>query len=328
MKHSIRFISSFPVALMAILYFLIISPSISFGQSANPGTSLSQPGYYRMQVGDFTVTALSDGTIPLDVFKLLSNARPGEIDQLLKLNYLKAPIENSVTAYLIKADNKLILVDAGTADAFGPSLGHMTESLRNAGYKPEQIDAVLLTHIHPDHIGALMEGDKMVFPNATIYLSQREADFWLSDEGRKSAPEGLTFYFQNAAQKVGPYQKAGKVKTFEYGSSLFPGITPVASPGHTPGHTFYTIESKGQKLVFWGDIIHVAAVQLADPGITIQYDIDQKTAAVQRKKAFSEAAKEGYWVACDHVSFPGIGRLRADGSRYIWVPVNYSTVAP
>ncbi len=168
----------------------------------------------------------------------------------------------------------------------------------------------------------------MVFPNATIYLSQREADFWLSDESRKSAPEGLTFYFQNAAQKVGPYQKAGKVKTFEYGGPLFPGITPVASPGHTPGHTFYTIESKGQKLVFWGDIIHVAAVQLADPGITIQYDIDQKTAAAQRKKAFSEAAKEGYWVACDHVSFPGIGRLRADGSRYVWVPVNYSTVAP
>jgi len=312
------------IAVMMALSFQIVSPFTSIAQSTN-NVSLDQPGYYRMQVGEFEVTALADGTIPQDFSKLLTNARPGEIDQLLKLNYLTEPVENSVNAYLIKANNKLILVDAGTADAFGPSLGFLTKSLRNAGYKPEQIDAILITHIHPDHVGGLMEGDKMVFPNATVYISKPELNFWLTDSSRKNAPEGLKYYFQNAEQKVGPYLKAGKVTAFEYGSELFPGITPIASPGHTPGHTFYALESKGQKLVFWGDIMHVASVQLTDPSVTIQYDVDPKAAAFQRKKAFNDAAKYGYWVACDHVSFPGIGHLRADGLKYVWAPANYST---
>ena len=219
----------------------------------------------------------------------------------------------------------MILVDAGTADAFGPSAGYLTKSLNNAGYKPEQIDAVLITHIHPDHTGGLMDRDKMVFPNAIIYISKPEVAFWLTDESKNKAPEGLKFLFENAELKVGPYLKAGKVKTFEYGGELFPGIRPIASAGHTPGHTFYALESKGQKLIFWGDIMHAASVQLTDPSITIQYDVDPTAAASQRKKAFTEAAKYGYWVACDHVSFPGIGHLRTDGSKYIWVPVNYST---
>lgn len=312
------------LAILAILYWLIASPSMAVAQNSN-SVSLRQPGYYRMQLGNVEVTALSDGTIPQDVVKLLTNARPGEIDQLLQQHYVTTPVETSVNAYLIKTNDKLILVDAGTADAFGPTLGSLTKSLNNAGYKPEQIDAVLITHIHPDHVGGLMEGDKMVFPNATIYISKPEVAFWLTEESKNKAPEGLQFYFQNAAQKVGPYLKAGKVKTFEYGGELFPGITPIASPGHTPGHSFYALESKGQKLVFWGDIMHVAPVQLTDPSITIQYDVDPKAAAFQRKKAFTEAAKQGYWVAGDHVSFPGIGRLRADGSKYVWAPINYST---
>jgi glyoxylase-like metal-dependent hydrolase (beta-lactamase superfamily II) len=307
---------------------------IAIAQTPNK-VSLDQPGYYRVRVGDFEVTALADGTIPQDFSKLLTNARPGEIDRLLRLNYMTDTVENSVNAYLIKTKDRLILVDAGTSDAFGPSLGHLTRSLRNAGYRPEQIDAVLVTHIHPDHVGGLMEGDKIIFPNATIYISKPEVEFWLGEGHANSAPEGLKYYFQNAEQKVGPYLRAGKVIAFEYGSELFPGITPIASPGHTPGHTFYALESKGQKLLFWGDVMHVASVQLTDPSITIQYDVNPKAAAFQRKKAFSDAAKYGYWVACDHVSFPGIGHLRveglkaeglkADGLKYVWVPVNYST---
>jgi glyoxylase-like metal-dependent hydrolase (beta-lactamase superfamily II) len=323
MKNSMKRVLTSALAMMT-LGGLMLAPSTGIAQSTS-SVSLKQPGYYRMQVGDFEVTALSDGTIPQDVNKLLLDAKPGEIDQLLKISYITAPVETSVNAYLIKTNNQLILVDAGTADAFGPSLGQLTKSLSNAGYKPEQIDAVLLTHIHPDHTGGLMEGDKMRFPNATIYVSKREADFWLTEESKNKAPEGLKYYYQMAEATVGPYLKAGRVKTFEYGGELFPGITPIASPGHTPGHSFYALESKGQKLVFWGDIMHVAAVQLTDPSITIQYDVDPKAAAFQRQKAFSEAAKEGYWVAGDHVSFPGIGHLRKEGSKYVWVSVNYST---
>lgn len=324
MNYSIKSLLQPVVAIVITLCYLITFSSIAVGQTTN-NVSLHQPGYYRMQMGDFEVTALSDGTIPQDVIKLLANAKPGEINHLLQQHYVTTPVETSVNAYLIKTNDKLILVDAGTAEVFGPSLGQLTKSLNNVGYKPEQIDAVLITHIHPDHTGGLMEGDKMVFPNATIYISKPEVAFWLTEESKNKAPEGLKFYFQNAALKVGPYLKAGKVKTFEYGGELFPGITPIASHGHTPGHTFYALESKGQKLVFWGDIMHVAAVQLSNPSIAIQYDVDPKAAAFQRKKAFSDAAKHGYWVAGNHISFPGIGHLRTDGTNYIWMPINYST---
>lgn len=306
----------------------LISLSLfSLPASAQSTHTIAQPGYYRMQLGGFEVIALSDGTIPQDLPKLLTNTHPGEIERLLNFNYQQSPVETSVNTYLVKANNKLLLIDAGTAGAYGPTLGHMLESLSNAGYKPEQIDAVLLTHIHPDHTGGLMQDGKMAFPNATIYISKPEVDFWFSEENKQKATGDLKAYFDFAEKNVGPYLKAGKVKTFTAGARLFPGITPLASPGHTPGHTFYALESKGQKLVFMGDIMHAAAVQLADPSVTIRYDVDPKAAAAARKAAFANAVKDNYWIAIDHVSFPGIGHLRADGAKYSWIPANYSSYA-
>jgi glyoxylase-like metal-dependent hydrolase (beta-lactamase superfamily II) len=314
----------FKAAWAALLY---LSSSLAvLAQSPNP-VMLTQPGYYRVLIGDIEVVALSDGTVPIHLHELLTNTKPSEIDQSLKRHYQTDPVESSVNAYLIKLDGKLILVDAGTAELYGPTLGHLPESLKRAGYRPEQIDAVLITHIHTDHTGGLMEGNKMVYPNATIYISQPEVDFWLGAGSKAKAPERLQKWFQEAELKVGPYLKAGKVKTFGYGAELFPGITPIAAPGHTPGHTFYALESKGQKLVFWGDVMHAAAVQFANPAVTIVFDVDAKAAAAQRKKAYDEAAKRGYWVAVAHVSYPGIGHLRAEGSGFVWVPINYSTLA-
>jgi glyoxylase-like metal-dependent hydrolase (beta-lactamase superfamily II) len=284
-----------------------------------------QPGYYRLQVGDIQVTALSDGTVPLDLSKLLSNTQPGEVEKLLSLNFMPTTVESSVNAYLVKTGGKLILVDAGTAGNFGPTLGQLTKSLAQAGYTPDQIDAVLITHAHVDHVGGLMDGDKMVFPNATIYISKPEAEFWFGAKSKGNIPEKLKGFYKFADASVSPYIKAGKVKTFDYGEELFPGIMPLARPGHTPGHTFYMLSSKGEKLVFWGDVIHSAAIQFTDPSVTIDYDVDTKAAAATRKQALAEAAKNGYWIASDHISFPGIGHVRADGSKYVWVPANYST---
>jgi glyoxylase-like metal-dependent hydrolase (beta-lactamase superfamily II) len=305
---------------------MLMNTSTTFAQIASqPQTS--QPGYYRLPVGDFEVIALSDGTVPQNFRQLLTNVKPGEIDRLLKLNYQTDPVELSVNGYLIKKGNDLILVDAGTAEAYGPTLGHLTESLRRAGYQPEQISAVLITHIHIDHTGGLMDKGKLAFPNATIYISKPEIDFWLTAESKRKAPEGLKNYFVQAKATVGPYLKAGKVKTFEYDKEILPGILPLASPGHTPGHTFFSLESKGMKMLFWGDILHAAAIQFADPAVTIVYDVDPSAAAAQRKKAFREAAINGYLVAADHLSYPGIGRIRTEGKSYLWVPVNYSTLA-
>ena len=115
----------------------------------------------------------------------------------------------------------------------------------------------------------------------------------------------------------------GKFQPITANGEFTPGIKSTITAGHTPGHVIYTVESKGQKLVLLGDLMHVAAVQFDDPGVTIAFDTDSKAAAVHRKKAFADAAKGGYWVGSAHLPFPGIGHLRKDGAGYVFVPVNY-----
>jgi len=125
---------------------------------------------------------------------------------------------------------------------------------------------------------------------------------------------------------MGPYVSAGRFKAFDGSTELFPGIRAIAAPGHTPGHSVYAIESKGQKLVLWGDLMHVAAVQFPKPAVTIAFDVDSPAASAQRRNAYAEAAKGRYLVAAAHLPFPGIGHLRAEGKGYVWVPLTYNTV--
>ena len=277
-------------------------------------------------LGDFEVTAILDGTVALPVDKLLTNTKPAAVEQALARHHLKTPLETSVNAYLVNTGSKLVLIDTGAAKLFGPTLGNLLGNIAAAGYKPEQVDEIYITHLHPDHVGGLMDGDKMAFPNATVRADQHDADFWLSEANMKKAPKEGQGFFQGAQASLNPYVKAGKFKPFEGDTELVPGIKASVTHGHTPGHSFYVAESKGQKMVFWGDLMHVAAVQFENPGVTIQFDTDSKAAAAQRKKAYAEAAKQGYLVGIAHVSFPGIGRLRAAGAGYTWVPVNYSVV--
>jgi glyoxylase-like metal-dependent hydrolase (beta-lactamase superfamily II) len=306
--------------------FLTASTGVVFtapAQAAAPRVKTQAPGFYRMMLGDFEITALLDGTLPLQVEKILTNTRPGQVESLLSAAYLTSPVETSINAYLINTGTQLFLVDAGTGDLFGPSAGHLITSLRAAGYQPEQVDAVLITHLHPDHSGGLVVAGKQVFPNALVYVDKREADYWLNPANAEKAPESHKPRFPEAKAALTPYAEAGRLKTFEGNTELAPGIRSLAAPGHTPGHTFYVAESKGQKLVFWGDMMHVASVQFPEPSVTIDFDVDSKAAAAQRAKAYAEAAKQGYGVAIAHVSFPGLGHLRANGKGYTWVPVNY-----
>ncbi len=317
--------------LVAVLLIGNIAGFVSFAaaQTAAPKLGKSQAGFYRMNVGDFEVIALSDGTVPLPVFDLLTNIKRTEIEKFLTDSYLKAPLDASVNAYLVKPPgntNKLIMVDAGSGELYGPTLNKLVTSLNAVGYEPEQITDILLTHIHTDHSGGLMDGNRIVFPNAVVHADKREVEYWLNPANRdksKGDKEQLKRLFREAAAKVKPIFDAGKIKTFDGDTQLFPGIRSIATPGHTPGHNFYALESKGEKIVFFGDIMHVAEVQFPNPSVTIMFDSDSAAAATQRKKAFADAAKNGYWIAPAHVSFPGIGRLRAEGNGYRWIPIPY-----
>ncbi|MFL5346364.1 MAG: MBL fold metallo-hydrolase [Hyalangium sp.] len=294
-------------------------------QAAAPLVKTQAPGYYRVMLGDFEVTALSDGTVELPVDKLLTNIKPAALEKALTRAYLKAPVETSVNAFLINTGSKLVLVDTGAGTLYGPTLGKLVSNLKEAGYQPEQVDAVLITHMHPDHIGGLMAGDQRTFPNATVHVDKADVDYWLSADNMTKAPAEMQGMFQGATAMLTPYVKADKLKPFTGDTELVPGIKAMGAHGHTPGHSTYAVESKGQKLVLWGDLLHVASVQFADPSVTIQFDSDSKAAAAQRKKAFADAAKQGYWVGAAHVSFPGIGHVTPEGKGYEYFPANYST---
>jgi glyoxylase-like metal-dependent hydrolase (beta-lactamase superfamily II) len=292
--------------------------------AAAPQVKTQAPGYYRVMLGAFEITALSDGTVALPVDKLLTGTTPAKTEKALARSFVKAPLETSVNAYLINTGTKLVLVDTGAAGLFGPTLGRLGESLKAAGYQPEQVDEIYITHMHPDHVGGLMAGEKMAFANATLRADKHDADFWLSQANLDKAPADSKGFFQGAMASLNPYVAAGKFKPFEGDTELAPGIKAMAAPGHTPGHSVYVVESQGQKLVLWGDLMHVAAVQFAEPGITIAFDTDSKSAAVQRKRAYADAAKQGYLIGSAHLSFPGLGHLRAEGKGYSFVPLNYS----
>ena len=294
-------------------------------QAEAPQAKGQAPGWYRMMLGRFEVTALSDGTVDLPVDKLLTNAKPDRIMALLARSYLKPPVETSVNGYLVNTGTKLVLIDTGAAGLFGPTLGKLVANLKASGYTPEQVDEIYVTHMHPDHVGGLAADGKMVFPNATIRAHAKEGAFWLSQANLDAAPEANKGYFQGAMASLKPYVDAGKLKTFDGETELVPGIRAIPAIGHTPGHTIYAVESDGNKLVVWGDLMHVAAVQFVQPTVTIQFDSDSKAAMPQRQKHYADAAKKGYYVAIAHVSFPGIGKLRSNGSGYDWLPANYSS---
>ncbi len=294
--------------------------------AAAPMVKTQAPGYYRMMLGDFEVTALSDGTLGLPVSTLLTNTTPERVKKALARSSLKEPVETSVNGYLINTGTKLVLIDTGAGALFGPTVGKLIDNLKAAGYQPEQVDEIYITHMHGDHVGGLMAGDKLVFPNATVRADKRDADYWLNKSKMDAAPKDAKEMFQGAMASLNPYIAAGKFKTFDGATELVPGVRAMAAHGHTPGHTTYAVESKGDKLVLWGDLMHVAAVQFPEPAVTIQFDTDSKAAATQRKLAYADAAKNGYWVGAAHIAFPGLGHLRAEGSGYVWIPANYTSL--
>lgn len=293
-----------------------------------PMAKTQAPGYYRLMLGDFEITALSDGTVRLPMLKLLTNTSPATVSAALKKGFLKEMVETSVNAYLVNTGPRLVLIDTGAANLFGPTLGKLLNNLQAAGYKPEQVDEIYITHMHPDHVGGLMAASSRTFPNAILRIEKADTDYWLSDAERKAAPDAAIGFFQGAMASVNPYLSAGKLQTFSGKTELLPGIRTLPSPGHTPGHTAYLIESQGQKLALWGDLVHVAALQFANPTVTIQFDTNSAQALKSRERAFADAARQGYVIGLAHAAFPGLGRLRvADGGHgYTWVPLNYSSL--
>jgi glyoxylase-like metal-dependent hydrolase (beta-lactamase superfamily II) len=325
-KEVIMSLSSKRLVIAALSLTLASAFGFTSGQAlaAAPMVKSQAPGYYRIMLGNFEVTALNDGTVDLPVDKLL-HGRASEISKSLDYAYEKSPLETSVNAYLVNTGSRLVLIDSGAGAFFGPTLGKLVANLKAAGYQPAQVDDILITHLHPDHVGGIMDNGAMVFPNATIHVDSVDEDFWLSKAKTEAAPANDKAFFADAQTALAPYIAAGKVQGFNRKSEIVPGIKSIPTPGHTPGHARYLVESNGKKLLVVGDLLHVSAVQLKDPAITIGFDTDEKAAYASRMKILKKVDSKPVIVAAAHLSFPGLGHLRKVGKEWVWIPLNYTT---
>ena len=283
------------------------------------------PGWYRMHLGQFEITALHDGTLQLPADKVFTKISSARVGSLLARAYLPNDVTLTVNAFLVNTGTKLVLIDTGTGSSpmFGPKLGSLLANLRASGYSPEQVDEIYVTHMHTDHIGGLTRDGQASFGNATVRADVREADFYLNQSRMNALPPEEREDFESAMAMFKPYIAANRLKPFSGETELIPGVRAIPAPGHTPGHTIYAIESRGEKLLIWGDLMHVAAIQFPQPSATVQFDWNTTQSAQQRRMVFADAAKHGYFVAAAHIAFPGIGKLRAEGNGYTWVPVSY-----
>ena len=261
--------------------------------------------------------------MPIDLHALLRGTTHAGTDAVLRRSFLANPVEASINAFLLEAGGRRILVDTGAGDLFGPGNGgKFVEALKAAGTDPAQIDDVLVTHVHTDHSGGLVRAGRMIFAKAIVHAGRADVDFFL-DPGNGVRTGYEARYFVEAARTLKPYVDAGRVRAFTGRAEILPGITGEVHAGHTPGSTFYTLESRGERIVFVGDIVHVGAVQLENPEITIAFDLDQAKAAQVRKTAFAGFARSRTLIAAPHRPFPGVGQIRLRAPGYEFVPIAY-----
>ncbi len=276
-------------------------------------------GFRRLQLGGTTITALCDGHFALSVPDVL---RGGEtpMQALLERARLGDMVSSHVNAFLIEDGAHRLLVDAGAGDLQDATLGGMSAQLAAAGLHAEQIDTVLLTHLHPDHIGGLTRNGAAVFPRAVVHVPRAEAAFWLDETERDAVDASVRTTFDHARQVLAPYMAEGRYRVFDPGAS-WGALTAEPLAGHTCGHTGYRLHTDEGDVVFCGDLFHVASVQLADPGVTVCYDSEPVQARRTRAAFLAQACRRGDLVAAAHAPFPGWGRLDVSGDGYAWRPL-------
>ena len=270
----------------------------------------------------YNLNAQEDNVIQYDIgsilFSTLSEGQQqgragiliGATEEMKKSVIPDGTFPNAVNAFLVEVGNKVILFDTG----FGRQLFN---NLQACKITPDEINAVVLTHMHGDHIGGLLRDNEKSFPNATLYIPQPEYNYWTSDEAMQGVPENSRGSFIAARKAIDAYKD--KLQLFEPGDidkahELFPGIRSIAAYGHTPGHTGYMIESDGSKLFFCADLVHAMAIQAPFPEVAVTYDVDPVKAVESRQKLFKYLSDNKIRIAGSHIQFPALGNLKKNNA--------------
>jgi glyoxylase-like metal-dependent hydrolase (beta-lactamase superfamily II) len=276
-------------------------------------------GVQRRRVGTCCVTALSDGSIELPAAALAGIDEAGR-DAIYHAAGRRSPFFSAINGFLLQWQDRTVLIDTGAGAFMGPSLGRLRANLGAAGESPTAVDHVLLTHMHPDHIGGLVGDDQVPsFPRATLMVDQTEFEFWSDDRNLEATPETVRDSFAIVRRNVAPYRV--RTTPFRGSSVILPGLEAVALPGHTPGHTGYLLSDGGEKLLIWGDIVHAPEVQCARPDVTMVFDFDPEQAARSRRHILERAVVEDLAIAGMHISFPGFSRVVRNGDVYRLQPL-------
>lgn len=314
----------------------IAQPTYTPTKNSVPMQLTQVPGYYRVMLGDIEVTALYDGAASLDPALFANYSKFSQAELEAMMNHEFSPrtqtggADTAIIAFLINTGDNLILVDAGKGDVQAPIFvdekSRLLTSLEAAGYKAEQVDVILPTHMHADHFSGVTLNNKMAFPNAFIYLSNQEKTFWL-DTPMAQISDNAKPFVQWAREAAKPYLKANRVKFYNAGDEVLPKVKSIPLFGHTPGHSGFEFESKGEKMLVWGDLMHNHAIQMKHPEVAVDFDADSISARKSRLNMMPKIAQSEILIAGAHLPFPGLGHIRAekDGS-YRWIPIHYRPI--
>jgi glyoxylase-like metal-dependent hydrolase (beta-lactamase superfamily II) len=289
-----------------------------------PKLGTQTPYWHRFELGDAEVTVVSDGPLPLgDPSGTFTGVPKEEVKKMLSDNFLNP--DNVVleqNSPVVNTGDRLILFDTGmgTSQAFGPTTGRQQKSLAEAGIKASDIDAVVLSHAHIDHIGGIVGADdKPLFPNAQYYIAQSDFDYW-TDEGKLGSP--LKDFVVHARKNLLPVRD--RLVFFKDGQEFLPGVQAMAAPGHTVGHHIFMVTSNGKSFAFLGDLTHHAVLLLERPLMEFSYDTDPKQSAQSRVKMLTMLAANKIPVMSYHFAWPGYGHVakNGEGFRYYPEPMN------
>jgi glyoxylase-like metal-dependent hydrolase (beta-lactamase superfamily II) len=278
----------------------------------------------RVKLGAFEVTTVADGFAAVPKVHPIfgNNQKPEDVAAHMQANFLPGDkMAIPFTPVIVNTGNELVLFDAGNGGGRGATRGQLVNSITAAGFTPDQIDVVVITHFHPDHIGGIMNGDKPTFPNARYVAGETEFNFWMSDKVQGSTNKGMQGRLKFVNGNVKP--DADKMTFVKNGNDVVTGITAIEAFGHTPGHTVFNIESNGQRLVLFGDISNHYVASMQKPEWHVIFDMDKDKAVESRKKILGMVAADKVPATGYHMPFPAIGYVEQKGDAFNWVPHSY-----
>lgn len=286
--------------------------------------TLPEPGFRRLRMGDVEIIALNDGVArrPLGE-EFVKNAPLAEVRATLAAQGLPTDyIDIPFNPFVVVAGNRRILMDTGFADNGGATTGRLQASMQAAGLKPDDIDTVLITHFHGDHINGLRnKAGALVYPKAKVMVPAPEYAFWMDDARMNAAPEAMRGAF-GAVRRVFGGMSADQLVRFEPGSDVVPGLVgSVAAFGHTPGHTLFKVSAGNRNFVYVADITNVPSLFARNPDWAVAFDMDAEAARLSRRKVFDMVVADKAMVGGYHFPFPAMGEMQAMGKGYDFKPL-------